>query len=106
MKNHEGKYIGYLASLEGSNLIWSDDIEFIKKQWCFGMAIFESNGLDMTKLKEAFPEPPERGVILDYLSENLQVVHQNGVIIGKLKQQREVLTEKSTKKIQYVKHNT
>jgi hypothetical protein len=93
-----GKYIGYLTAIEGSNIIWSDDIEFIKKQWCFGMAIFESGGLNVEKLKEAFPAPPERGVILEYFSENLNVVFQSGNLIGKINPKREVLIEKNKNK--------
>ena len=94
-KKRSGKYIGYLTSLEGSTFIWDDDIEVIKKQWCFGKAIFESNGLDFVKLKELFPTPPERGVILDYLIENLQCVYQDGALIGKIQPKREVLVEKN-----------
>jgi len=93
-KSLSGKYIGYLTTIEGSNLFWSDDIEEIKKEWCFGMAIFETNGLDYVKLKEIFPEPPGRGVILDYLIENLKVAHQDGVLMGKINPKRETLIEK------------
>ena len=91
---NSGKYIGYLTSLESSTVIWSDDIEFIKKQWCFGMAIFESNGIDREKLKELFPEKPERGVVLDYLSENFNLVYQSGILVGRIITKREVLIEK------------
>jgi hypothetical protein len=93
-KKQSGKYIGYLTSIEGSSFIWDDDIDVIKNKWCFGMAIFESNGLDFAKLKEVFPEPPERGVVLDYLIENLQVVFQSGTIMGKIQPTREVIIEK------------
>lgn len=95
---HSGKYIGYLTSIEGSVLIWSDDIEVIKKQWCFGMAIFESNGLTNEKIKEVFPVLQERGVLLEYLTENLQFVFQQGTIIGKIQPKREVIIEKLTSK--------
>lgn len=89
-----GKYIGYVVSIEGSTLIWNDNIENIQQEWSMGMAIFESKGLNKIKLKEIFPEPPERGVILDYLIENLPFVHQSGLLIGKINPTRAVLTEK------------
>jgi len=95
LNKQSGKFIGYLTTFEGSGIVWADNVEEIKTEWCTGMAIFESNGLDVKKLKEAFPEPPERGVVLDYLSENLIFVHQEGVIVGKLKQKRETLIEKT-----------
>lgn len=94
---YSGKYIGYLISIEGSALMWNDDIEVIKKQWCFGMAIFESNGLTNKKLKEVFPELPERGVLLEYLTENLPFVFQEGTIIDKIQPKREVIIEKLKK---------
>ncbi len=95
-----GKYIAYLTSIEGSSIIWSDDLEEIKKEWCMGRAIFESNGIDSIKLKEIFPTPPERGVILDYFSENLPLVLQEGALMGKINPKREVLMEKETNKKQ------
>ena len=94
-KSFSGKYIGYLTTIESSNIIWSDDIEEIKKEWYFGIAIFENDGIDYDKLKKIFPEPPGRGVILDYLIENLKVVHQDGVLISKINPKRETLIEKT-----------
>ena len=85
--NKEGKYIGYLSTLEGSTVVWSDDIEEIKSQWCCGSSIFESNGIDAVKLKSIFPEPPHRGVILDYLKNNLKLVCRDGIMIGELNQE-------------------
>lgn len=85
--NKEGKYIGYLTTLEGSTVVWSDNIEEIKSQWCFGLSIFESDGLDAVKLKTIFPIPPHRGVILDYLKNNLKLVCRDGIMIGELSQE-------------------
>lgn len=90
-----GKYVGYLSFIEGCNIVWSDNIDDIKNQWCFGMAIFESNGIDIFNLKEVFPNPPERVILLDYFAENLKLVFQTGQIIGKQIQIRKVLTEKN-----------
>jgi hypothetical protein len=81
-----GKYIGYLTTLESSAILWSDNIEDIKKEWSFGTTIFESNGVDAIKLKEIFPEPPKRGMILDYLKNNHVCVYRDGQIIGELSQ--------------------
>lgn len=98
MDTKGSKYLGYLTSIEGSGLMWSDDIETIKGQWCFGLAIFETNGLTKEKLKTIFPTAPERGVILQYFSENLKFVYQVGTIIGLDHPIRKVLTEKNKNK--------
>ena len=87
MNKEKGKYIGYLTTLESSTIVWSDDIDEIKGIWCFGSSIFESNGIDSIKLKEIFPEPPHRGVILDYFKNNLKLVCRDGVMIGELSQE-------------------
>lgn len=92
---NSGKYIGYLTSIEGSAIVWADDIDEIKSEWCFGMTIFESDGLDSSKLKEIFPQPPERGIILDYFKENLNCVFRDGHIIGEIITKRSVITEKT-----------
>ena len=83
----EGKYIGYLTTLEGSTIVWSDDINEIKSLWCFGSSIFESNNIDAVKLKSIFPEPPHRGVIFDYFKNNLKLVCHDGIMIGELSQE-------------------
>lgn len=98
MDTKASKYVGYLTSIEGSGLMWSDDIEAIKGQWCFGLAIFETNGLTQEKLKDIFPTPPERGVILQYFSENLKFVYQVGTIIGLENPIRKVLIETNKNK--------
>lgn len=96
--NNSGKYIAYYTSLEGSTIKWSDSLPELQAEWCFGMAIFESNGFTREKLKEIFPEPPERGVILDYFTENFKLAFQQGALIGKIITTREVLTEKINNK--------
>lgn len=97
-QTNSSKYVGYLTSIEGSWLIWNDDIEIIKEQWCFGLAIFETNGLTKEKLKDIFPILPERGIILQYFSENLKFVYQVGTIIGLDHPVRKVLSEKNKNK--------
>ncbi len=79
--NETGKYIGYFTSLEGSAIAFSDDIEELKGVWCFGMKIFQNTDMSKTKLTELFPNKPEIGVVLFYLSENFQEVNDEGVLI-------------------------
>lgn len=90
-----GKYIGYFTSLESSVILFADTIKELKDEWCFGMAIFETEGLNAVKLKEAFPQPPERGEILTYLKENYNCVHREGSLIGEKFPTRNVLVEKN-----------
>jgi hypothetical protein len=87
INKENGKYIGYLTTLEGSTVVWSDDIEEIKSLWCVGSSVFESSGIDVVKLKSIFPTPPHRGVILDYFKNNLKLVCRDGIMIGELSQE-------------------
>ena len=91
----EGKYIGYLTLLESSTIVWSDGVKEIEAEWSFGTVIFESAGLTAVKLKELFPTPPERGVILDYFKNNLRIVYKTGKLIGELNSTRKPITEKT-----------
>lgn len=97
INKEQGKYIGYMTSLESSTIVWAENIEDIKAEWSFGVAIFESNGITKTELKKAFPEPPERGVILEYLKDNLKCVYRTGAIIGEQDVTRKVHVEKMNK---------
>ena len=97
INKNSGKYIGYYTAIEGSTILWNDDIEELKKHWCFGYAIFESNGLIGEDIKALFSKPPERGVILDYFIENLPFVLQEGTMIGKTQPKRVVIIEKTKK---------
>lgn len=76
-----GKYVGYLTSLEGSCVIFSDDLDFIKGHWCFGMEIFETNGLTEKDLLEAVKPPVERGVVYNYFKKNLKSLYKDGNLI-------------------------
>lgn len=80
-ENETGAYIGYYQSLEGSGLGFGDELDVVKDQWCFGCAVFKNNGLGKTKLRQLYPTPPERGVILEYLRQNYELIHNNGVMI-------------------------
>lgn len=80
--NDQGRYVGYFTSLESSGIGFSDDLDILKGQWCFGMAIFEANGLTKSKIKELFPYKPERPTVLNYLKANNILVHREGNIIG------------------------
>ncbi len=79
--NETGKYIGYFTSIEGSAIGFSDSIEELKGVWCFGLKIFQNTDMSKTKLAELFPNKPERGVVLYYLSENFQEVGSDGTLI-------------------------
>ncbi len=81
--------------VEGSSIVWSDDIQNIKKHWCLSMAIFESNGVDYEKILETFPNRVELGGVLNYFIENLKIVHQEGHLIYLSIPTRQVLTEKN-----------
>lgn len=88
INKENGKYIGYLTTLEGSTVVWSDDIEELKNIWCFGCSVFESNDVDSIRLKELLPVPPHRGVILDYLKNNHKLVCKDGFMVGELSQEQ------------------
>jgi hypothetical protein len=77
----EGKYVGYLTSIEGSRIIFSDDIDYIKDHWCFGKEIFETAGLTEDQLKEIIHPPVERGVVYNYFKSNLKSVFTDGTLM-------------------------
>jgi len=79
--NMDSKYVGYLQSLESSGILFSDDIEKIKGEWCFGMKIFEADGLNNDTLKILFPDKPERGTVLKWLEENKVEVYSSGNMV-------------------------
>lgn len=78
-ENETGKYIGYYKSMEGSAIGFSDIMEVVKGQWCFGMVVFENNGLTMVRLKELFPDQPAQGVILTYLEHEYKQIYRHGI---------------------------
>ena len=84
--------------IEGSSIVWSDDIEFIKKEWCLSMAIFESDGIDSKKILEIFPNRVELGSVLNYFIENLKVAYQDGHLIHLAIPTRQIIIEKNKKK--------
>jgi len=74
-------YTAYYMSLESSAVRISDDLEELKKPWCFGMAIFETPGLTEQALQAQFPNPDQvkRGAILKWLEQNYKEVHREGL---------------------------
>lgn len=82
----QGKYIGYFQSLEGSCIIFSDDLNYLSKGvWSFGHKIFETDGLSMDDIEKMYPEPrPALGTVLDWLEKNKKEIESTGNILHRI----------------------
>jgi hypothetical protein len=74
-------YTAYYRTLEASRIKISDNLDELKKEWCFGMVIFETPGLTYEQLKNKFPDPPEIGVVLKWLRDMYEEVHKSGSLV-------------------------
>jgi hypothetical protein len=77
-KTDEINYIGYFQSLDSSGILFSNNLQFLKDQWCFGMKIFEADDLTEVSLTLLFPDKPAMGTILKWLEENKKEVYSDG----------------------------
>ncbi|MBI2591374.1 MAG: hypothetical protein HYW34_01725 [Candidatus Brennerbacteria bacterium] len=78
-KRREMLYAGYYTTLDSCWIKISYDLEILKREWCFGMVIFEAPGLTYDELQKRFPNNPDRYDIFNWLKENYQEIHRDGV---------------------------
>jgi hypothetical protein len=84
MAIREGKYIGYFQVLEGSGILFSDDLDKLAGTWCFCYKIFETEGLTMSDIETIFPDKPQLGVVLEWLEQNKKEVKSYGEILHRV----------------------
>ena len=78
----EKTYLGYFEVLEGSGWKLSNDLEFLKGQWCFNMRIFETDELTQEDL-DNIPKPryPKIASLFDLIySEGGSLIHEKEII--------------------------
>ncbi len=73
-------YTAYYRTLDATSIKIGEDLQKLKDEWCFGMAIFETPGLTSHQLQKIFPDKPGMGTILNWLRENYKEVYKDGPI--------------------------
>lgn len=77
------KYLGYYQVIGQTGWKLSDDLEFLKNQWCFGLVIFEVN-ISQEDL-DAIPYPR-----YDHIVSKFKVVYEYGINLYERKGHRPI----------------